>query len=112
MLLLISPSLPGPEAVRQRFKGVAAEAECQGRPVKEDGMAHGKVFLGWLWDCVIGSSYQFRFYWTCSLKAYGQPVAGRAGMAACCILESADFRRPWEVVLPLRMSLAGTCLSF
>lgn len=45
MLLLISPSLPSPEAVRQRFKGVAAEAECQGRPVKEDSMASGKYFL-------------------------------------------------------------------
>lgn len=31
--------------MRQRFKGVAAEVECQGRPVKEDGTASGKYFL-------------------------------------------------------------------
>lgn len=31
--------------MRQRFKGAAAEAECQGRPVKEDDMASGKYFL-------------------------------------------------------------------
>lgn len=31
--------------MRQRFKGVVAEAECQDRPVKEDGMASVKYFL-------------------------------------------------------------------
>lgn len=73
---------------------------CRGRMPRQacEGGWHGqwKVFLGWLWDCLIGSSYHFCFDWTCSLKAYSQPVAGRAGMAACCILGNAGFRRPWE----------------